>query len=444
MGNHCTCLNNTNDNNACDLSRMNNQEPNHIRCDINQKTMNVNDDNSATSYQVSMINQDVISIVNNNSNCNNNNKIIQKDDNNCVNNLAQINVNKINELNCLVRGFLFRKRFKNGLKNELIDFERKLYSEYVNTISLNKNVTSILYQQPPNEYLNTSYSDFYENDPTEEIKAKLNQIKKYKNGLIATYSNQNVSYTSLQDCLNNIQSLYKGEVDLYSNTKNGMGELIIRNGDNYYGTWFNNVFTGWNRIITTNGKLLVGLFMESKLNGKGIEVDKDGKEIYKGNFVNGVREGFGEYRQKGSLYEGEFRNGEITGKGKIVFDSGDVYEGEFMNGKFNGKGCYKWKKNGHEYIGDYLNGVFHGKGKYLWSENEWYEGDYVNGIKEGNGELKRPNGKKFICPFLKGKPHGIGIYEDEQHKRYEVEFIEGKINKKYRPAKNSTLTTTVN
>ena len=39
-----------------------------------------------------------------------------------------------------------------------------------------------------------------------------------------------------------------------------------------------------------------------------------------------------------TVYEGEYKNGKMSGNGKCTFASGDVYEGDWKDGKMNGKG----------------------------------------------------------------------------------------------------------
>lgn len=46
----------------------------------------------------------------------------------------------------------------------------------------------------------------------------------------------------------------------------------------------------------------------------------------------------------GSHYEGEFENGEMTGKGLRKYNDGTIYKGEFMNGERNGYGEVTYAK----------------------------------------------------------------------------------------------------
>ena len=83
--------------------------------------------------------------------------------------------------------------------------------------------------------LSDVYHKFYKNDPSQIIKNNLSKIKKYQNGLIFTYKENNT-----------IQSCYKGSVDVLTNKKNGNGELICIDGSQYIGLFYNNEFNGWN------------------------------------------------------------------------------------------------------------------------------------------------------------------------------------------------------
>lgn len=44
----------------------------------------------------------------------------------------------------------------------------------------------------------------------------------------------------------------------------------------------------------------------------------------------------------GASYEGDFVNGDRTGKGVEKWPDGGSYEGDFVNGAHTGKGVYKW------------------------------------------------------------------------------------------------------
>ena len=68
--------------------------------------------------------------------------------------------------------------------------------------------------------------------------------------------------------------------------------------------------------------------------------------FYEGNFRNGEYDGYGtlkahaEYYDQTSEYEGEFKNGIKHGKGKETKLSGEIYDGDFVEGVRKGFGSF--------------------------------------------------------------------------------------------------------
>ena len=73
-----------------------------------------------------------------------------------------------------------------------------------------------------------------------------------------------------------------------------------------------------------------------------MQKDNNGKLIFEGEYLNGLRNGKGkEYGYYGELiFEGEYLNGERNGKGKEYDYNGNlIFEGEYLNDKkLDGKG----------------------------------------------------------------------------------------------------------
>ena len=80
-----------------------------------------------------------------------------------------------------------------------------------------------------------------------------------------------------------------------------------------------------------------------------------------------------------------------------------LYEGDFENGVMHGRGKYTWT-TGNVYEGDFENGVMHGRGRYTWPSGDVYEGDFRKGKFSGRGQLIKSDGNSFKGRFKDGRP----------------------------------------
>lgn len=103
------------------------------------------------------------------------------------------------------------------------------------------------------------------------------------------------------------------------------------------------------------------------------------------------------------MYEGDWLNNNMHGKGVYTWKDGRRYEGEYLNDKkhvdfksyylhsyFNnqGYGTYAWA-DGRKYVGEWKLGKQHGKGKYILLDNtiktgQWEDGKRIKWVEEGN------------------------------------------------------------
>jgi hypothetical protein len=136
------------------------------------------------------------------------------------------------------------------------------------------------------------------------------------------------------------------------------------------------------------------------------------KHKYEGEVKDGQPHGKGtlsHHNRKTIYYEGDWVFGEMTGKGKLYWNSGRPnYEGYFVDGKFHGKGKeFGLDDNEQDYIsyeGDWVNGEYHGHGtQYNMNGSKFYEGEYKNGYRHGKGILYESNGETCVGEFKKGE-----------------------------------------
>jgi len=175
---------------------------------------------------------------------------------------------------------------------------------------------------------------------------------------------------------------------------------------------------------------------------------------YKGEFVNGKKEGFHkiqfQYYSKSksnnnslSNAEGQFKNNKYTGKWLFYNPSGQlIAKGVYKesDGKEKGstgvpnkgrEGLWRfWHENGQlEQEGSYVNGK--NEGLYRWWHDNGQlkqEGSYVNGKREGlhrswhdNGQLKQEGS------YVNGEREGLHrSWHDNRQLKYEGSYVNGK------------------
>jgi hypothetical protein len=158
---------------------------------------------------------------------------------------------------------------------------------------------------------------------------------------------------------------YEGSWD--SGKKSGKGVYITYDGVVYDGEWVEDNQEGYAHISfpgidnsifrgdVTKNKLegygffkcaaftYEGFFKNSARNGEGTLKNPDGKIEYKGNWKNGLRDGYGvRYYLDGSMYKGQFKDNKKYGYGTEIYSNYDKYEGYFENDMRHGEGTYTW------------------------------------------------------------------------------------------------------
>jgi len=251
------------------------------------------------------------------------------------------------------------KSFKIYSINKLRPHQKIKIDEYIENFHLNGTPRN------SEDFSSKNYSKFYpKDDPffyNDELGLIHNHIKIY---------NEN------EQDINQIQ-IYEGDLNIRGQ-RQGFGKIITQ----YYelkGIWKNDKLNGWGRQSRCNGNVLEGRFENSLLNGKGFFLDK----------------------QK-NKYIGEFRDMKKWGRGKLITNK-LIYEGEFVNDKIEGKGKIKFLKSGIEYEGTFINDNIEGYGKFKWINGDIYEGEVKNNKIHGNGVYYYKNGKVFKGLFKNGQ-----------------------------------------
>lgn len=228
--------------------------------------------------------------------------------------------------------------------------------------------------------------------------------------------------------------LIGGEGDWYAGefkdeAFNGKGKYYSRsNKTEYEGEFLNGVKSGYGKMSYDYGAVYEGEFFDNVMNGK-VKIFMNGTFISEANYKNDVRNGLGWFLLKeGHNYTGNFVNGKASGDGKMVFKSGDVYTGPFVNGVPSGKGKIHYKSTNSIYEGDVYNAIREGKGKLTMPNGDIYEGDFKNDRLTGKGVMFYDKGI-YRGDFVDGKFHGKGTIHLKNGARYEGEFRDNRIFK---------------
>ena len=135
--------------------------------------------------------------------------------------------------------------------------------------------------------------------------------------------------------------------------------------------------------------------------------NKDIKQKYEGQVVNGKKEGKGKYiYDNGSIYEGDFKNDKREGNGVFYYANGDRYKGQFKDGFYQGNGIFYFN-NGDKYEGGFDKNKYSGKGRYFYHNGDKFEGLWKNDKKNGEGVHMFLNGDKLTGNYKDGKPVGM-------------------------------------
>jgi hypothetical protein len=127
-----------------------------------------------------------------------------------------------------------------------------------------------------------------------------------------------------------------------------------------------------------------GEWKQGQWHGKGKVIKKNG-DTYTGSFSEDQIHGFGEYAHKGSkrIFQGRFVMGHRI-EGKMKYSDGSVYEGPWYDGKRQGIGTYHFS-DGSLFKGEFAGDRMTGHGKLVWPDGSHYVGEFRKGRRHGNG-----------------------------------------------------------
>ena len=193
----------------------------------------------------------------------------------------------------------------------------------------------------------------------------------------------------------------------------------------FYGYYQDNIPKGYGYYIKNSIKIESDGWYKNNINGIGIEFNLEDDSIYKGDFINSIKNGLGIFRYNdGTISYGEWYENKLNGYGIIHFTNDCIYIGQFKNNIFDGFGEFLWP-DGKYYCGDYKNGIKNGFGIFVWNfnNNDAYIGFWDDGKSNGVG-IKLDDNNCKLCNWKEGrKINNIKIWDlDDYLKKEQYKF----------------------
>ncbi|KAL2481339.1 Phosphatidylinositol 4-phosphate 5-kinase 9 [Abeliophyllum distichum] len=180
---------------------------------------------------------------------------------------------------------------------------------------------------------------------------------------------------------------------LLGNIPEGLGSYVWSNGCKYEGEWRYGMRNGYGKLLWPSGALYEGDFSSNYMHGTGTYTRPDNM-TYKGRWRLNLKHGLGyQIFPNRDAFEGSWIQGTPEGPGKYTWANGNLYLGNMKGGKMSGKGTLTWI-NGGSFEGSWLDGMMHGFGIYTWSNGDCYVGTWTRGLKDGKGTFY-PKGSRF-------------------------------------------------
>ena len=126
---------------------------------------------------------------------------------------------------------------------------------------------------------------------------------------------------------------------------------------------------------------------------------KSHSEVWEGDFRRSFpvnSSGKRTFSNTDRAYEGEFKDGELHGQGKVFYPLGCTKEGKFQNGELNGPGKITWN-SGSIWEGCFKDGRMCGKGK-ITDKHTISEGEFEHNELDGPGKIIHPYALPLASP----------------------------------------------
>ena len=222
---------------------------------------------------------------------------------------------------------------------------------------------------------------------------------------------------------NNMSGFYDGAI--LNSKRHGLGKYVdMLTGAIYEGKWIDDKISQ-GTLTYPSGAIYKGQFINGKRNGQG-EVSNGAEYKYVGEFKDDKIHGYGTLNSNLLKYSGEWKDDSYHGQGTMIHNTGTKYEGEWLNGKKHGYGTISNIKNDYEYTGEFKNYKFDGLGV-LRLSGSLYTGGWKQGKKNGQGTRRYSDSLEYSGEWKDDDYHGQGtINYYETNSKYIGEWKQSK------------------
>ena len=225
----------------------------------------------------------------------------------------------------------------------------------------------------------------------------------------------------------------------------GTGTMSYRNGDKYSGTWENGKASGKGNYFFSDGDIYTGDFLDGQFNGTGRLTRKDGS-FYEGEWFRNKKNGKGLSFANGKTRIQFYKMNTLTHDGGNIPNTGKQKKESYTETATSKekiknctsqychaeKGYYKYL-DGSVYTGDFKNGQGLGEGECNYANGDRYSGGWKNHSPHGKGTMYFASGNVFAALWENGRPI-LKIMQEKES------MIAQKPTSETRPLKNETKT----
>ena len=190
-------------------------------------------------------------------------------------------------------------------------------------------------------------------------------------------------------------------------TMHGEGKYILYSGETFSGKWINGQKNGYGVGISSNGVTYQGDWANDQMHGLILETKEDGTAEFF-IYLEGKKTDLEKKCISGSC---QYSSGIFT----FVWKSGHRYHGNSANATRNGQGEYQWREldgSMDRYEGDWVDGERTGKGIFFWGDGSIYEGDFVEGVRTGKGKITWVGGNTYEGDWVENERTGFGVWKN--------------------------------